>query len=396
MLAAKRNKAAYIVVFSLLFIFLVSMPAKPQDALEPDVSGDIMAEESETVRGKVLEIIKEDTETFQMHDDQAAVTTQTLSVEITSGDYKGETLEVENIIDERMAYNIDVSKGDNVLLFLEKDVSGNIIGAYVSEIVRDTYLFYLVVIFLAAILLIGGLKGAKAALTLGITAGAVIKILIPLILNGFNPVFAAVLVCSGVAAVTLLIIGGINKKSFSAVIGTIGGVLIAGLLAFAIGSLAKLTGLGSQEAQMLMFIPQEIDFDFRGLLFAGILIGALGAVMDVAMSVASSMNEVEQAKPHIRTAELIKSGINVGRDIMGTMSNTLILAYAGGSLPLMLLFMAYDVSFLEIINQDLIATEVVRALAGTVGLIFTVPITALIAGLIGRKILSKRSETQDV
>lgn len=395
MYAVKRKKAAYIVFFTLLVIFLISFPVEAQDPADPGVGEDLRGEE-ETVRGKVLEILKEDTESFPIHGDSAAIITQELNVEIISGDYKGETLVVENIIDERMAYNIEVSEGDHVLLYLEKDAAGNIMGAYVTEIVRDTYLLYLVIIFLAAIILIGGLKGAKAALTLGITALAVIKILIPLILDGFNPVFAAVLVCSGVAAAALLIIGGINKKSFSAITGTIGGVLIAGFLAFAIGSLAKLTGLGSQEAQMLMFIPQEIDFDFRGLLFAGILIGALGAVMDVAMSVASAMNEVEQAKPQIRTKELIKSGINVGRDIMGTMSNTLILAYAGGSLHLMLLFMAYDISFLEIINQDLIATEVVRALAGTVGLIFTVPITAVIAGIIGRKLSLKRSERQDV
>jgi len=162
-------------------------------------------------------------------------------------------------------------------------------------------------------------------------------------------------------------------------------VLVAGGIAFFVGSLASLTGLGDEEAQMLMYIPQQVNFDFKGILFAGIIIGALGAVMDVGMSIASSMREVEAAKPEITTKDLIRSGMNVGRDIMGTMSNTLILAYTGGSLQLMLLFMAHDFSLTEVINWDMIASEVVRALAGSIGLIFTIPLTAMVAGTIGRE-----------
>jgi uncharacterized membrane protein len=120
-------------------------------------------------------------------------------------------------------------------------------------------------------------------------------------------------------------------------------------------------------------------------LFAGIIIGALGAVMDVGMSVASAMHEIQDTTPKIRTSSLIKAGMNVGRDIMGTMSNTLILAYTGGAIHLILLFMIYEIPIVEIINQDLIASEIVRALAGSIGLVFTVPFTALIAGFVYKK-----------
>jgi len=143
------------------------------------------------------------------------------------------------------------------------------------------------------------------------------------------------------------------------------------------GSAARLTGFGTEEAAMLLYIPQEIQFDFRGLLFSGMIIGALGAVMDVAMSIASAMDEVTLARPRITHDVLLRSGLRVGRNIMGTMSNTLILAYAGGSIPLLLLFAAYGTPMIQIVNFDHIATEVVKAFAGSIGLIAAIPITAV-------------------
>ena len=188
--------------------------------------------------------------------------------------------------------------------------------------------------------------------------------------------------CILIIAVTLLIISGFNKKTLSAIIGTAGGVLIAGIIALIVGSAAKLTGFGDDESQMLMYIPQNITFDFRGLLFAGILIGTMGATMDVGMSIASAMHEIKENSPNIKTSALFKAGMNVGRDAMPTMSNTLILAYAGGSLHLMLLLMAYETPFTHIINWDMIASEVLRSIAGSIGIIFAIPITALASVLI--------------
>lgn len=133
---------------------------------------------------------------------------------------------------------------------------------------------------------------------------------------------------------------------------------------------------------MLMFIPQQTGFDFRGLLFAGIIIGALGAVMDVSMSISSAMDEIKQVSPGLPRRALIQSGMNVGSDLMGTMSNTLILAYTSGSLPMLLLFFAYDTPLIKIVNLEFIATEIVRALAGSLGLIMAIPITAVAGGYI--------------
>ncbi|MDI6706783.1 MAG: YibE/F family protein, partial [Bacillota bacterium] len=210
----------------------------------------------------------------------------------------------------------------------------------------------------------------------------ILKILIPYMLKGYSPIMLSVVVTVISTVITFLLVGGVTIKSLSAIIGTAGGVLIAAGIAVIVGKLARLTGLGVEEARMLMYIPQGIEFDFQGLLFAGIIIGSLGAVMDVSMSIASSMDEVKHANPDIATNDLIKSGMNVGRDIMGTMSNTLILAYTGASIPLLLLLSAYENTLSSVLNFDFITTEIVRSLAGSIGLIVTIPLTAFITGFL--------------
>jgi uncharacterized membrane protein len=311
--------------------------------------------------------------------------TQFVDVKIHEGPHKGETIRAENIIDPRLAHSIVVEKDDSILVYVNEDNRGNALDASIIGYSREIYLYILIGTFALLLIAVGALKGLKAIITLAITIAIIIKILLPLILLGYNPLWVSIISCAVIIAITLIIVSGINKKTLSAIIGTSGGVFAAGSIALIVGTLSKLTGLGDEEAQMLFFIPQQIELDFKGLLFAAILIGTLGAVMDVGMSIASSMTEIEKAKPDITSRELIKSGMNIGKDIMGTMSNTLILAYTGGSLHLMLLLMAYNVPFMEIINQDIIATEVVRAISGSIGLILSIPLTAVIAGTFGRK-----------
>ncbi|MFZ7134363.1 MAG: YibE/F family protein, partial [Eubacteriales bacterium] len=215
-----------------------------------------------------------------------------------------------------------------------------------------------------------------------ITILAIFKILIPFILKGWDPVILSVGICILIITISLIIISGFTKKTTSAIIGTVGGVVVAGVIALIVGTLCKLTGLGNEESQMLMYIPQGTILDFRGLLFAGIIIGAMGATMDVGMSIASAMHEIKENSPDIKSKDLIKAGMNVGRDMMATMANTLILAYTGGSIQLILVFMAYNTSFSTVINWDMIASEILRAISGSIGIIFTIPITALVAGFI--------------
>jgi len=343
-----------------------------------DVVNDVIYEETEQiyVKGKVLEVKQlEDSNSDNLMIPKSLDT----KVKVTEGKFKDKILKVRHDFSGNPAYDFEIKKNDKVVLLLNvKD--DKLVQGYIANLDREVYLIYLTIFFLGSILIIGRFKGFKAIITLVITVWAVLKVLLPGILAGYDPVLATILVSGGVTAITLLLVGGFNMKSVAAIVGTMGGIIFAGILANIVIDLASLSGLGSEEAAMLLYIPQKTKFDFQGLLFAGMIIGALGAIMDVGMSISSAIWEIHKANPSLTWWELSKSGLNVGKDIIGTMSNTLVLAYTGGSLPLLLVLMAYDDPLVKIINLDMIATEIVRALAGSIGLILAVPLTALCAG----------------
>jgi uncharacterized membrane protein len=197
-------------------------------------------------------------------------------------------------------------------------------------------------------------------------------------LKGVYPLLTAVVICLLATTSTMLLVAGRSHKAIAAIIGTVGGVIIAGCAAHLVIQGAPLTGLSSEEAQILRgsVLNQKPAF-YTGLLAAGMLIGALGVIMDVGISVASAVCEVAKTSKDWSRRSLYQSGMNVGRDIMGTMTNTLVLAYAGGALPLLLL--AQQVPCAKLVNLDLVATEVAAALSGSLGLVCTIPLTALAA-----------------
>lgn len=330
----------------------------------------------DTAKAEVLEIISSDEDGGILGAGQ-----QLVKVKILSGKYKGEEVLIQNELSGNPAFEVKVDKGDKVIIFIDEEAEDSPVF-YISNFVRDRYVLITVLIFAVLLLIIGKKSGLKSLITLSLTALIVIKFMLPMILKGHNPIVISVLSAIIITIITFLIVSGFNSKSISAIIGTLIGVLFAGFLAYYIGSLTKLTGLSSEEANMLMYIPQNINFDFKGLLFAGIIVGTLGAVMDVAMSISSAMYEMKSIHPEIDKKDLMKSGLNIGRDIMGTMTNTLILAYTGSSISLLLLFMAYEASLINIVNMDLIATEIIRAMTGSIGLIIAIPATVLVNGLL--------------
>lgn len=340
-------------------------------------------------RGRVIEVVAEE-EVVDVITNEPVVD-QLLKVRLISGDFKGEEIIVQNYGMYSPVYGIHVEKGDGVIIALQTE-EGEIKEAYIADYLREPPIYVLTGLFVLALLAIGRRRGAKAFCSLLFTMYMIWQILLPGFLRGYNPILLTICISAVATMVTLFIVGGLTYKSLAAMLGTIGGVLIAGLTALLVGKAAHLTGFGSEEAAMLLYIPQNVKLDIQGLLFAGIIIGALGAVMDISISVASAVEEVKKANPALSTSALIESGMNVGRDIMGTMSNTLILAYTGSSVPLLLIFMAYQESLLKMLNLDMIATEIVRALAGSLGMVLVVPLTAVIAGLFfGGK--AKKTET---
>lgn len=331
------------------------------------------------VWGRVVNIISETKNINNLAGTK--VTNQIIRIRLTSGKFQGREVTVMNTLGFNPVYDMKVAEGEGVVVALDlKD--GKINDAAIADHLREPQIYILVAIFIILLLLIGWKKGLKALGTLLLTLGMIIGLLLPGILRGYNPVILTVVLSIVVTIINTLIIGGRSRKSLASICGTIGGLVIAGLIALKVGKAACLTGLGNEESAMLLYLPHNIHLNIQGLLFAGIIIGALGAVMDISMSVASAIEEVQRVNPDLTIAQLIGSGMNVGRDIIGIMANTLILAYTGGSISLLLMFMAYHDSLTLIMNLDTIASEIVRALSGSIGMIIVVPLTAVIAGLL--------------
>ena len=314
---------------------------------------------------------------------------QYVTLEILSGKFKGKVFDTENHLSNNFAYDISVKEGDKVIVAIEEYEEDHV-EVYISDYARQSHIFYLLALFILLILIIGRKKGFKAVVTLTITVLVIIKGVLPLMLRGINPIPISIVASIFITIITIFIIAGLNTKSIAAIVGTSSGVIIAGLIAYFVGSQVRLTGLSGEEATMLLVLYEGV-LDFKGLLFSGIILGALGAIMDVGMSIASSIEEIHNANNNLTKRELFNSGMNVGKDVMGTMTNTLILAYTGSSIPLLLLFMANETSLIKIVNLDIIATEIVRSLSGSIGLVLTIPLTALVSAfLIKRKDLNKQ------
>lgn len=357
-----------------------------------DDSNSLENTRSISVKAKVIDVITEKIETDENQENYLFNEIQTVTLEILTGDHKGEVVTVENYLGTNVVSDIRVEKGQRVILSLD-DFGNGEINIYINSYERDIPLYVLILIFLIAILCVGKFQGIKTIVTLSITILIVFFFTVPMILKAYNPILISVVSCIAITIITLFFIAGVNEKSFAAILSTAISVIISGLLSYGIGYYAKLTGVEMTEGNMLMHIPQNIDFNFKELLFAGIIIGTLGAAMDMCMSVTSSMHEVKKHNPQISSKELYKSGLNVGKDVMGTMTNTLILAYTGSALPTLLVFAAYNTPMMDIMNLDIIATEIVRSIAGSTGVVLSVPITAYIVVLFER-FKNKRLNTQ--
>lgn len=310
--------------------------------------------------------------------------TQQVKVKVLSGKFKGQTIALEHLASGSMVgAKLNLSKGDKVLLYVEENPSkiespdGKPI-INIDGFLRNPALVWLTILYALILIVVGGKKGVKSLLSLALTIATIFLVLFPLVLVGFPPLIVSVFVCGGISLFVFRIVAGKTIKAFSAAAGTFIGVAIAGIIAAVIGNVIHLSGLSSEEAKMLLY-SLNLKVNFQGILFSGILIGALGAVMDVGISIASAIDEVRKVHPEANFKNLFQAGMNIGHDIMGTMSNTLILAYTGSALPLLLLFNAGSIPFKKIINMELVAEEIVRALAGSIGLVLCIPATALVA-----------------
>ena len=313
-------------------------------------------------------------------------TVQEVTIEILEGEYKGK----EYTTDYVLSYDIDgkilayeLKEGNTVTVQLSKDQEGTV-TVIVQDVERGMFIYIMFIVFLASVILIGGKAGVKAVIGLLITILCIWFILVRGIFNGANHKWMSIGTSAVIIILTFLVIGGINRKVVTAALGTLGGVIMAGIMAAIFSYLAKLSG-ACEDAIQLSINMKTVTFNFRDLIFAGIVVSALGACMDVGMSIASSLDELKNKAKDITWQELFKSGMSIGRDVIGTMTNTLILAYVGGALKLILLFLACEMPISEILNKEAIAEELISAIAGSMGVVYTVPVTAFIYSFLNRK-----------
>ena len=286
-----------------------------------------------------------------------------------------------SVSDDNRRFNV----GDNIEIYPTLG-PGNEFIFYASDFIRRTPIVILVVVFVVIAGIVGRGKGLRAVLGMAFSLAVIILAMVPAIVSGVNPVLVAVLGASAILASSVYFVHGFNWTASSALVATIAAAIVTLLLAVGFSSLAKLTGLGAEEGVYIMQAAQQagVDLNLRGLLIAGILIGSLGALVDSTVAQAAVVRELSNLNPKLEWQKLYKSGMSVGFDHIGSLVNTLVLANVGSSLPLWVLFTLGHTSFTRVVNLELVASEIVHALVGSIGLILAVPLATLLAAFVFR------------
>lgn len=304
------------------------------------------------------------------------------SAKILSGDQKGKTVDAFQTNDSFMAQTTkEVEVGDKIVLYYMTEGDSDIHWAF-GEYVRIDKLAILCAVFFLFLLIFGRKKGFNTIISLVFTALAVFAVFVPSILSGYNIYLMSILTCVFTTVMTLLIVNGPDSKSLAAAVGCVGGVLLAGLLTLVMDQVLGLTGVIDENSVYLQFLDVNHPIDLKAITFAAIILGALGAIMDVAMSIASSIREISLHAEHPTFKSLMKSGMTIGRDIMGTMSNTLVLAYIGSSLSVVVLLIAYNSSLIALLNKEMLVVEIMQTLVGSIGILFTIPLTSMFSSFL--------------
>ena len=322
------------------------------------------------VKAVVNEIVEDN-----IQEDGSRIGYQKVRLKLLSGKLKGQVVDGTSFAG--YLYGADCTIGMRVIASISEYDDNTSVAVYSYDRSNTIYMF--VGLFLLMLWVIGGKKGFKSAIGLIFTFICIIYLFLPMLYKGYSPFLSAVIAIILITIVSLYLIDGITKKSVSAMIGTIIGVIIAGICAAGFGYVAKISGYNVSEVEELVFVANNTKLNVGGILFAGILIASLGAVMDVSMSIASTLTEIYNHNKNMRRMELFKSGINVGRDMMGTMSNTLILAFTGGSINTLILNYAYALKYNQIINMYEIGIEIMQGVSGSIAIILSVPLVSIIS-----------------
>jgi len=329
----------------------------------------------ETLETRVVKVLVEKKENDQLY--------QKLELFIVKGSLKNEKIIIESgglPLVSQQKYRV----GDRLLVMYTKDSNGQDVF-YISDYLRRPPLALLFLIFVVLAVVVSGWRGASSLLGLAASFLVIFKFILPQIIGGSDPILVSIVGCLLIIPISFFLAHGVNQKTVVAIGGTMVALIITGILAKFFVVATHLTGFASEEAGLLQ-VAREGAVNFKGLLLAGIIIGAVGVLDDVTISQAAIVFELKSAARKLSFGQLYRRAMNVGQDHVSSMINTLVLVYAGSVLPLLLLFVNNPHPFLEVINYEIIAEEVVRTLVGSIGLISAVPITTVLAALIVTKV----------
>lgn len=327
-------------------------------------------------KAEVTEILQDN-----LNSNGTRVGEQKVRVKMLTGARKGEKLDVTS----SSGYLFGAACTVGMKVVVMQSVAGETTIASVYSQDREWVIYIFALLYLLALCVIGGKQGIKGCLGLIFTFFCVIFVYLPLVYLRFSPFWAAVFICFLTTLVTMYLIGGPTKKTCAATLGTLAGVVLAGLSAWCFSKASGISGYNVSDIETLMTLWNTNRIQIGGLLFSGLLISCLGAVMDVAMSISSAIDEIYKQNTSLTRKELFKAGMRVGRDMMGTDSNTLILAFAGSSVSTLLLDYAYDLPYQQIINSNNIGIAIMQGLAGSFGIVLSVPLTVLICTVLFHK-----------
>lgn len=366
LLRRKKNINSKVITFCFLIIFFIFL------YFFNNIERVELVNSSGTsyVKAVVNEIVEDN-----IQEDGSRIGYQKVMLKVLSGKLKGQLIEGTSFAG--YLYGADCTVGMKVIASISKYEDNASAAVYSYD--RSNIIYIFVGLFLLMLWIIGGKKGFKSAIGLVFTFICIFYLFLPMLYKGYSPFLSAVIVIILITIVSLYLIDGITKKSISAMIGTIIGVIIAGICAAGFGYVAKISGYNVSEVEELVFVANNTELKVGGILFSAILIASLGAVMDVSMSISSTLTEIYNHNKNIGRVELFKSGINVGRDMMGTMSNTLILAFTGGSINTLILNYAYALKHNQIINMYEIGIEIMQGVSGSIAIILSVPLVSIIS-----------------
>lgn len=301
---------------------------------------------------------------------------QRLRLEITGGPLDGQEFEVEHGLLGLTNQARTFRTGDRVLVEHTRTLDGLDLFV-ITDYVRTWPLAWLTLLFVAATLLLSGWQGLRSLVGMAISLVVITTFVVPQILKGQNPLAMAIAGSVIMMGISLYLVYGWRNKTHVAVAGLLCSLIVTGLLAIWFVGYARLTGFGSEEVGFLQVAGVQLNL--QGLLLAGILIGTLGALDDIAIGQSSAIFELSAANPTLGPRALFRHGMNIGRDHIAAMVNTLLLAYVGAALPLVLLFSVAADPISMTLNREIVAEEIVRTLVGSLGLLSSVPLTSAIA-----------------